>query len=130
MGIIVKCSNCGAEIEKSPCHIKRSKNSYCNNQCRSSHTGSLMKGENNPNFGKTWPSERKEKQSEIIKSRVDEEYRENCSKGMRGKGVSEETKKKRKETDDPLFTMDSSDDENDFNDEFFDDLRLNNNEVD
>ena len=26
--------------------------------------------------------------------------------------------------------MDSSDDENDFNEEFFDDLRLNNNEVD
>jgi hypothetical protein len=29
-----------------------------------------------------------------------------------------------------MFTMDSSDDENEFNDEFFDDLRLNNNEVD
>jgi hypothetical protein len=39
-------------------------------------------------------------------------------------------KKKRKETDDPLFTMDSSDEENDFNDEFFDNLHINNNEVD
>ena len=35
-------------------------------------------------------------------------------------------KKKRKETDDPLFTMDSSDEDNDFNEEFFDDLRLHN----
>lgn len=98
MGIIVKCSNCGSEIEKSPCHVKRSKNFYCNNKCRIENMGETMRGQDNPNFGKIWSADRKERQSEIIKSRVDEEYRKNCSKGMRGKGVSEETKKKRKET--------------------------------
>lgn len=96
--MLVKCNNCGAEIKKSPCHVKRSKNFYCNNKCRIENIGETMKGENNPNFGRTWPVERKEKQSEIIKSRVDEEYRKNCSKGMKGRSVSEETIKKRKKT--------------------------------
>jgi hypothetical protein len=94
----VNCSNCGKEIEKSPCFVKRSKNLYCNHECRISHMGEILKGENNPNFGKKWNPERKRKQSEIIKSKVDDEYRSNASKGMRGKKVSEEVKEKRKKT--------------------------------
>jgi hypothetical protein len=98
MGIFVKCSNCGSEIEKSPCFIKRSKNLFCGNECRIKFMKGKGRGEDNPNFGKKWTDERKEKQSEIIKSKIDEEYRKNCSNGMKGKSVAEETKIKRKET--------------------------------
>jgi hypothetical protein len=98
MGIIVKCSNCGSDIKKSPCHIKRSKNLYCNPECRISHMKWIQNGENNPNFGKSWSLDRRERQSEIIKSKVDDIYREKCSKGMKEKSVSEETKNKRKKT--------------------------------
>jgi hypothetical protein len=100
MGILVNCSNpsCKKEIEKSPCHLKRTKNSFCGNECRIEFMKGRGMGKDNPNYGKKWGKERKEKQSEIIKSRIDDEYRKNCSKGMKGRSVSEETKKKRKET--------------------------------
>lgn len=57
-----------------------------------------FKGEGNPNFGKKWKEEGRIKQSLLMKSRVDDVYRKNCSKGMKGKKVSDETKIKRKDT--------------------------------
>lgn len=98
MGIVVKCSNCGSDIEKSPCFIKRCKNLFCGNECRIKFMKGKGRGEDNPNFGKKWDEERKERQSVIIKSKIDEEYRKNCSKGMKGRDVSKETIKKRKKT--------------------------------
>lgn len=98
MAVLVKCDNCGNEIYKSPCHVKRNKYHYCSQKCRVAGMKGKGVGEDNPNFGKKWDDDRKARQSEIIKSKVDEEYRLNCSKGMSGVTVSEETKKKRVET--------------------------------
>lgn len=98
MAILINCSNCGKEIYKSACFLKRSKYLFCNNECRIIYMKGTFTGKDNPNFGKKWDDERKKKQSEIIKSKVDDEYRLNCSKGMKGKKVDEETKKKAVET--------------------------------
>ena len=98
MAILVKCDNCGNEVYKSPCHVKRNKYHYCSQECRIAGMKGKGVGKDNPNFGKKWRDDRKARQSEIIKSKVDEEYRLNCAKGMTGVTVSEETKKKRKET--------------------------------
>lgn len=98
MAILVNCSNCGAEVYKSPCFVKKSKNLFCGNECRISFMKGSGTGEDNPNFGKKWDDERKKRQSEIIKSRVNDEYRSNCSKGKKGKVVDEKTKEKRRET--------------------------------
>ena len=98
MAILVKCDNCGNEVYKSPCHVKRNKYHYCSQECRIAGMKGKGVGNDNPNFGKKWGDDRKARQSEIIKSKVDEEYKLNCSKGMSGVTVSEETKKKRVET--------------------------------
>jgi hypothetical protein len=107
----VKCDNCGNEFEKYISPSKPLKRfNYCNVKCKNSDSkwkligeanpnfGKSLVGENNPNFGKKWDADRKARQSEIIKSRVDEEYRLNCAKGMSGVIVSDETKKKRVDT--------------------------------
>ena len=98
MTVLVKCDNCGNEVYKYPCHIKRNKYHYCSQECRKSGMKGKVTGIDNPNFGKKWDDDRKARQSEIIKSRVDDEYRSNCSRGMSGKTVSEETKKKQIDT--------------------------------
>ena len=59
-----------------------------------------LKGDGNPNFGKKWSPELKDKVSKIIKSKVNDKYRLDCAKGMKGKVVSAETKLKRKNTND------------------------------
>jgi hypothetical protein len=98
MSILVNCSNCGAEIYKSACFVKKSKNLFCGNECRIKYMKGKGCGEDNPNFGKKWDDERRKIQSDIIKSKVDAEYRLNCAKAMKGKKVTEETKKKRVDT--------------------------------
>lgn len=98
MSILVNCSNCGAEIYKFPSLIKKSRNLFCGNKCRIEHSKGKGIGKDNPNFGKKWDAERKKRQSEIIKSKVDDTYRKKCSSGMLGKKVSDESKIKRKET--------------------------------
>ena len=98
MNVLVKCENCSKEIYKYPCHIKRNKYHYCSEECRRLGMKGKGVGKDNPNFGKKWNDDRKERQSEIIKSKVDEEYRLKCAKGMTGKTVSEETKRKNTET--------------------------------
>lgn len=98
MAILVNCSNCGADVYKFPCFLKKSKNLFCGNECRINFSKGKGIGADNPNFGKKWDDARKKRQSEIIKSKVDDEYRANCSKGMKGKEVDEKVKEKRKET--------------------------------
>lgn len=107
----VKCDNCDIEFKKyiSPANPLKRFN-YCNLKCKNSDSkwkligeanpnfGKSLIGENNPNFGKKWDDDRKARQSEIIKSKVDEEYRLNCAKGMSGVTVSDETKRMNRET--------------------------------
>lgn len=88
----IKCVNCDKEYDVTAHY-------YCkldtpNHKCKQCK----LKGEGNPNYGNKWSDEQKDRISEIVKSRVDENYRLNCSKGMKGKTVSNETKVKRKET--------------------------------
>lgn len=47
-------------------------------------------GAENPNFGKKWSDEKRKAQSELIKSKVDAEYREKCSTANRGVKFSQE----------------------------------------
>lgn len=98
MPILVNCANCGAEIYKSPCFLKRSKNLFCGNVCRTYFMKGKDLGIENPNFGKKWDDDKKKKQSEIIRDRVNDEFRSKCSRGMSGKKVSESSKEKRKNT--------------------------------
>jgi hypothetical protein len=68
-----------------------------NNTCKKCVNKSLV-GENNPNYGNKWSDGQKSKQSNLIKSKVDDEYRFNCSKGMKGRKVSDTVKLKRRNT--------------------------------
>lgn len=58
--------------------------------CRRKCSGIYHSGENNPNYGKKWDDEQKKKQGEIIKSKVDDEYRERCGSANRGIKFSQE----------------------------------------
>jgi len=58
----------------------------------------LLKGEGNPNYGNKWDNQQKEKQSQLIKSKVDDEYRKKVATGMKGKGWKPESIEKRKDT--------------------------------
>jgi hypothetical protein len=55
-----------------------------------------LQGTGNPNFGNRWSEEKRKEFSILIKSMVNDEYRENCAKGMKGKKVSDESKLKRR----------------------------------
>lgn len=88
----ILCKKCGKECEISAGYIRKVDLVTFNcKQCK-------LHGEGNPNFGKKWSIEKRKKFSELTKSRVDDDYRKNCSKGMKGKKVSEDTKNKRKIT--------------------------------
>lgn len=88
----IKCVKCDKECSHTPHYFyKLDINTYNCKQCK-------LNGEGNPNYGNKWSNELRNRVSEIIKSKVDENYRLNCSKGMKGKKVSEESKLKRKNT--------------------------------
>lgn len=88
----VKCVECGKEYEVTAhYYIKLDRLTHKCKQCK-------LKGKGNPNYGNKWSEELKIEQSFIIKSKVDETYRMKCSKGMKGKKVSDETKEKRKDS--------------------------------
>jgi hypothetical protein len=53
----------------------------CSRKC----SGVYHSGENNPNYGKTWSDEQKTKQSDLVKSKVDDVYRQKA--GSANKGV-------------------------------------------
>lgn len=88
----IVCTNCNRSCNFTPHHfLKLDVLSFKCKKCK-------LNGEGNPNFGKKWSESKKIKQSILIKSKVDENYRLSCSKGMKGKQVSEETKKMKNET--------------------------------
>ena len=46
----VNCSYCNKELNMRPSRIKRSKNVFCNIECKSKYMSEHSKGEGNPNF--------------------------------------------------------------------------------
>ena len=77
------CLHCKKEYYVKPSRKEVSK--YCSLQCKGFYLKQVNKGTNNPNFGKKWPEERKKKQSQIVKLKVDEEYRRKSGSANRGK---------------------------------------------
>jgi hypothetical protein len=79
------CTECGASCSVSAYYYKTVlTDKYLCKSCNG-------KGERNSNFGKRWAQEQRDAQSELVKSKVDDEYRARCGKSMRGKTVSQET---------------------------------------
>jgi hypothetical protein len=62
----------------------------CSVACAAIVKRESMKGAQNPNFGKSWPEDRRKRQSEIIKATVDEEYRRKAGSANKGKKFSKE----------------------------------------
>jgi hypothetical protein len=71
---------------------------FCSVACKNSQQSTDYKGRkgtprfgpDNPNFGKKWSDERRKAQSELVKSKVDEEYRRKCSTANKGVKFSPE----------------------------------------
>lgn len=82
------CKGCVSELLTTPYHFIRRKDTY---ECKSC----INKGERNNNFNKKWDDEKKKKQSDLIKSKVDDEYRKKAGTGMKGKGWKPESIEKR-----------------------------------
>lgn len=86
------CKNCGKEFLK----LLRSSNPtayrpvFCSKLCQGEWQSINFKGELNPNFGKKWNDEQKLKQSEIVKSKVNDEYRRKAGSANRGVKFSPE----------------------------------------
>lgn len=91
---VVPCSYCGSTLEKTEGQLKGKTYNYCNKKCLSEHQKVIFKGSNNPNYDNKWDVESRARQSEIVKSKVDDDYRKKCSKGMLGKTRSVETRLK------------------------------------
>lgn len=75
------CPVCGVKFEVYPSKISQ-------NTCSRNCSRIFYSGENNPNFGKKWSQEKKETQSLIVKSTVDQRYRELAGSANRGKKFS------------------------------------------
>lgn len=87
-----KCSFCGKEIYKPNYLIKGRKYLFCNRECQSKGYKTILKGENNPNYGNKWNKKQKEHLSKVIKQKYidDPEYREKVAvnKGKKLPGTS------------------------------------------
>lgn len=86
--IVVECTYCGKEFEKWPSHT--GKNNFCQRKHRNIWMKGRFLGENNPNFGNKWSDKQKENLSQKTLARVDEKFRNNCSKSNKGKKFSQE----------------------------------------
>lgn len=87
---IIKCLECNKQYEVTAnYYIKLDLLNHKCKQCK-------LQGTGNPNFGNRWSEEKRKEFSILIKSMVNDEYRENCAKGMKGKKVSDESKLKRR----------------------------------
>lgn len=65
---------------------KSSKKIYCSKACM----GIAFRGKNNPNYGNSWSDEKKIAQSELIKEKINDEYRLRAGSANRGKKFSKE----------------------------------------
>lgn len=79
------CIVCGKMIK----NLKRDRKT-CSNRCKGIMQKETNLGENNPNFGNKWSNDKKLAQSELIKSKVNDEYRFRAGSANRGKKFSKE----------------------------------------
>lgn len=63
---------------------------YCSYKCKGVYQKQNLTGKNNPNYGKKWSEEKRKLQSEIVRSKVDDEYRFKAGSANRGKKFSKE----------------------------------------
>jgi len=88
----LKCVKCNKEYSVTAhYYIKVDAHTHMCKQCK-------LCGVGNPNYGKNWSHDMRNVQSDLIKSKVDEKYRLDCAKGMKGKSISLDTILKRKKT--------------------------------
>lgn len=89
---------CSKNCRYTPCVIchtpmynpSRKRKLCSNNECKVTHLKNIMRGENNPNFGKKWSEDKKKIQSGIIKSTVNNEYRLKAGRANKGKNFSKD----------------------------------------
>lgn len=89
------CMICGKQFERYKTHLfgfsEEKINEYtCSSKCKGEKLKITGVGENNPNYGKRWSDDKKKAQSELVKSKVDEEYRNKSGSANRGKKFSKE----------------------------------------
>jgi NUMOD3 motif len=75
--IIKNCQYCFSEFSTWPSSSRK----FCSKKCM----GLSFTGKNNPNYGNYWTDENRQKQSELIKSKVDDVYRIKAGSANRGK---------------------------------------------
>jgi len=80
------CYQCNREYYVIPARQKNSK--FCSINCKASYQSIYCTGDKNHNYGKKWTEENKKRQSMIVSSKVDDEYRFNSGKANRGKKFS------------------------------------------
>lgn len=86
MKIVVKCNNCGNNIERWPSQIKNRNKFFCDKICDSQ----FNTGQNNSNYGNKWTEKQKCFQSQLIKTKVTDEYRQRAGSANRGKKFSKD----------------------------------------
>ena len=90
----VQTKFCSKKCRQSPCivcgKLIDKPRKTCSYKCKGLHQKEHFVGENNPNYGKKWSEDKRELQSEIVKSKVNDEYRFKAGSANRGKKFSEE----------------------------------------
>ena len=81
-----ECATCGNQGEKYKSQLKNK--NYCSSQC--GNKAKSLKGPLNGNYGKNWSYDQKLKQSILIKSKVDDDYRSAAGSANKGKHFSQE----------------------------------------
>lgn len=88
---------CSKQCKETPCTIcgkmmnnPRRTRKFCSNRCKGLYQSQNMLGENNPNFGKKWDNKRRKSQSDLVKSKVNDEYRFKAGSANRGKKFSKD----------------------------------------
>jgi len=80
--MLKRCPVCDKEFKTPPSRNKR----CCSRECMSV----FQRGENNPNFGNQWTNKQRIHQSDIMKSKVNDDFRYKVGSANRGKKFSEE----------------------------------------
>lgn len=90
MKIKTICGHCKKPIEKQKSRIK-SDPTYCSKGCYYESMKYMLKGANNPNFGKRWNKSNRDRQGELTRERMkDPNARELAGSANRGVKFSKE----------------------------------------
>lgn len=92
MKLYFHCTQCGKEYFRYYTNKKPRvpTTPFCSVSCKGVWQSENMVGESNHNFGKAWSEDEKAAQALLVKSKVDDAYRENCAKANKGKKFSVE----------------------------------------